>query len=326
MPISREISQPQLWECCIEVLDELIRPLHYRELFEMGSARWLDKYHPGCVFDDRSKAKNAENLREKLLIPKGCKGDAQSQTFYSRNGGYVGGLLKWFDTGQLKLNLDNQILIPSRLSSCIEGATDALLRSPKMIQKNPYADPYSLAEGRMRGKTIESIVCNWFKDRWPDFYVPASNAGQYGDSSSDDFALRVPGSPVPTLFVDVFGPSKKDLRSKSDTYTKANLKGTADLHLFCRPWHDDFHVAWQGYLSQVKTQEVNEVNSVHSMRSPYELVVWLNCIAHGLDYDAIVEDAREVRSSSRSLGVRTVRTRKARTEPGPLLTMLGFDV
>lgn len=325
MAIKREISQPELWQYCIEVLNELMCPLHYRDLFELASARWLAKYYPGCVFDDRSKAKNAENLREKLLIPKGHKGNAQSQTFYSENGGYVGGLLKWFDDGQCKFNLENQILIPSRLSSCIEGAADALLRDRYMLKKNPHANPHSFAEGRMRGKTIESIVCDWFKDRWPGFYVPASNTGQYKRPSSDDFALRVPGSPVPTLLVDVFGPTKQDLRSGSDTYTKPNLKGTTHLHLFCRPWHDDFHVAWQGYLSQVVIQEVNQVNGVHNMRSPCELVVWLNCRASGLDYDAIVKDARKARSSSRSLGVRTVRTRKVRTESGPLLAMLDFE-
>ena len=70
MAIKREIPQPELWQYCIEVLNELMCPLHYRDLFELASARWLAKYYPGCVFDDRSKAKNAENLREKLLIPK----------------------------------------------------------------------------------------------------------------------------------------------------------------------------------------------------------------------------------------------------------------
>lgn len=250
-------SATDLLPACCEVLDEEKRPMHYKSVTEMAIVRL------GYKTNDVNVYRAKEDVREKLPMRKDL------------DVAYVGephcllARRSWFSKIQPSLFNADWIRIPGSLSAGVNGAYEALMRTQTMMNKRPDLSVSSLYKNRATGLVLQEHVVQWFKKNWPDFYREADNFQEWQKPCAHDFKLTVSGK---TIKVDVAGVGA------SGQY-KASKK-TTDLHLQCKPFGDD--VIWEG----VVTGEMFELATAPvSALSPVNMVVWLNSIKFGVDYN-----------------------------------------
>lgn len=255
------LSMSELFPCCRDILERELRPLHYAKLTEMAIAAM------GVPLHHVDRAKEIENVREKLAIA------GQYGTCYVPAPYCLVALRYWFPSPQLDLLNADSIMIPGHAQHGANGAFEALMRAPYMLTKE-LTNTERLNRGRAQGFVTEGHVTPWFKSRWPEFFVEAENRGQWKDPCDHDFKLRINNR---LLKIDVFG------QRLNGYYRGPKLKPKADLHLLCRIAGQ--HVEWHGVRRAIAQ---GEMVFPETSASPIRMVVWLNCLKHGIDYSAII--------------------------------------
>lgn len=258
--------------CALE-LERALCPLHYEEyarrgLLAMGVKEYelsLQSLKPSKPHWSRLE-EWAEDLREKA----NCFDDVE----------YVKPLMvkrSWFHSLQLTFNTDPQVI---RIS--FEGARlaafETAMRLPWLENKtNAPEEVHAMAAAG--GYALEVPVRLYFGHEWPTMYREADNHDEWPEGCNHDFQLALP--PVrgrERIFrFDVWGPSKK-----TNTYCVPKGKRPTDFHLQCRG--DARGVLWESVLRGKDFRK--DAFPIQNM-SPARLIVYLNCIKHGFDYEAI---------------------------------------
>lgn len=261
------LPMTEMFRVCSQVLDDSRCPLHYRELTRLALRRMnRDEHHVDF-------GRQVEDVRQKMLEA------GRHETFYAPKPLCLGAKREWFsaDGQQLLIAPDLQVEIPPSIPAAIEGATEAILRSPHMVQKKKYARPEVVARARAGGLVIEALVKSYFRREWPDAFVPPDNDGQVERWCDHDFKLRINGA---VLKFDVANPSL------DGEWRVSEGKRSTDFHLRCRL--REGRVVWESivpgalYASNPRPW---------LLVAPLRLVVRLNCEKHGVDY-ALISNAR----------------------------------
>ena len=255
-----EVSMRDLFPACVSVLDQEKTPVHYGELTRLA-LKSLGIRESQTLFH-----KERENVREKLLQA------GQRGTFYTGPPLYAGALRQWFvRDSQLSMTLD-VIEMPGSAQAGVDGAFEALMRAPYMMQKSSAVHTERLNRVRSSGLVLEQHIAQWFSRRYPSLYLDADNQGQWQRPCDHDFKLSVDGR---VYKVDVAGPSD------NGTFKKSPYKKATDFHLLCYVNGDNCV-----FESVVRGSAYNEHVDPQSVFSPTAFVVWLNCKEKGIDYKA----------------------------------------
>lgn len=254
-----ELPQPELFSACVAVLNTELLPLHYKELTSKAVA------YLGFDEEHFQMYRVSEDVRQWLP---GRKGNG---VFYTGKPFYMMAKRSWFNTGQLMLgNFEEPVEIPGSAPSGIDGAFNALMRHPYM-QDHFGGNIERRNRARSRGLVVEQHVSDWFKAKYPEFYKPPSNYGNWKQPCSEDFILDIDGH---ELKIDVAG-------SNSNGTYGGNKKST-DFHLLCDV--HGHHVFWKAVTPGSKW-------GAHVMpetaMSPQRMLVWLNCAKHDVDYQMV---------------------------------------
>lgn len=256
-----ELSMKDTFPACVDVLQENLRPLGYRELTE----KMLNKL--GIKKTAVRFEKEIENVREKLLLAR------QRGTFYAAKPLCMGALQYWFNTDQLQFNLD-VVRIPGSAQAGASGAFEVLMRAKDMqIHNQRLAHTELLNRQRASGLVIEKHVSQWFAEKYPEFYLPPDNEGHWEQWCNHDFKLKI-GEHV--FLIDVAGPDK------NGQYGKRGKKPKTDLHLVCRITGKD--CLWEG---AVRGERFGQIVIPETITSPSAVLVWLNCQRHGIPYSTL---------------------------------------
>ena len=250
---------------CYQVLKRKLIPIHYANLAEIA----LNDL--GLSKKDGDWQRQIEDVREKMLL----KG--RLDTFYTGKPCYLGAIRWWFDDNQLRLaHPTDGIWIAGSASLGMDGAFEALMRDPYMKIKKPVPRE-RVARARANGLVVEKHVANWFKQNWPEFYLPPDNEYFWETPCDHDFKLRIDQS---VFKVDV---SNKSLSGKYGNPGQGKRK--VDFHLICEVIDKDVLLKAVFTGKNYDTQIYPDVNGV----CPERMIVWLNCIQGGLDYSAICQ-------------------------------------
>jgi hypothetical protein len=254
-----ELSMRDLFPVCADVLADVLVPLHYTELTKRALRRM------SVPLSAVNLAKEAENVREKLLQY------GQRGTFYTGPPAYAGALRSWFvSDAQLQLVVDH-IAVPGSAKAGVDGALEALMRSPYMEIRNPnLVHTERINRVRASGLVLERHIAQWFASRYPMLYRDPPNAGNWRQGCAWDFSLAVNGR---TFKIDVAGPDEQG------AYGSRGRKQHTDLHLICRVSGDECLI--EGVVRGAGFQEKIDPGSIFS---PTAFVVWLNCARDGIDY------------------------------------------
>jgi hypothetical protein len=251
------VSMTDLFPICVEVLQELRMPVHYKNLTKLAIARL------GVPHQKRDLEKHSEDVREKLLSTR------RLGTAYIGAPYCYGVMRAWFSNEQRALNFD-EVRISGSATAGIKGAYEALMRP----MKPRSAAPLEIRnEGKARGLVIEHHVTAWFMRQWPKLVLPPTNDGQWSVWCNHDFRLRIDDK---IIRVDVFGPLR------DGNYGNPYNKEPADIHLGCRV--EDSDILWH---SVVSGRHFMGTIIPELAYSPLRMIVWLNCISEGIDYHAI---------------------------------------
>jgi hypothetical protein len=244
-----------LFPACRDALHEAQKPLHYHDLTLRGLQRI------GVSRKDVSFSAVCEDVREKLLCTK------RYDTFYTGKPLYLAALHSWFKTEQETLFHIDRITIPGHAEAGARGAYEGLMRSAHMLQKTTM-------DRRAAGLVLEQHVAYWFKDQYPAIYLPPENEGQWERPCDHDFKLDIHGN---IIKLDVSGP-----RYHGGYGNPGNGKHATDYHLLCEIQGRD--VCWLGVTPG---RNYNAVITPETTLSPIRMVVWLNCIRDGIDYQIV---------------------------------------
>jgi hypothetical protein len=131
---------------------------------------------------------------------------------------------------------------------------------------------------RYIGAKIEKSVQHYFARRWPEYYRPASNDGDYKRGAPDDFTLELPQG---SLIVDV-----KRWNTDFDTVQARSPKPKV-IYLFAE-WNErekraDMHGFLRSNSDAGSGLQEFPANEMHNIR---RLIVLLNMTRLGLSYTA----------------------------------------
>ena len=263
------VSQTEFFPLCREILEENLRPIHYRELTKM--ALELAEVPISSIDFQRQ----AEDVREKLPI-------------HSRYGvNYIGEpyclmiLAGWFELHQpALLNTEPPMVIPGSVSSGITGAYESVKRVPHLLKKSEFASDDTRHRVAAKGFVIEAHVRDWFRVNWPGYIFPADNSGQWHRPCDHDFKISTPGY---DFNVDVMGPKL------NGTYSRPPSKKSTDFHLLCRASDDGQDVFWEGFITGHRYRQSGAPILPEVSRSTRQMIVWLNCLSVDIDYLALRE-------------------------------------
>lgn len=272
------VSFTVLFPLCRQYLDEQLKPLHYEEITR-GGIQLL-----GIPEEQINFQRQKEDVREKMLQA-GMHG-----TFYTGEPYFYGCVRDWFTGYQLPLfnpDVFMPVVIPGSATSGVTGAFEGIMRFPHMIAKNESVPQRLRAFGCARGLVIEQHVYDWFKTQWPSMVFPPGNAGQWAKHCDHDFRVKLPNGKM--LEIDVWGPS-----SRNGLYTKPKYKKSTHLHLQCRIDETGHNVIWESVV--VGDGYENSDTSIPLLgKSPKQMIVWLNCIRDGIQYDDIKASVQYVK-------------------------------
>lgn len=251
-------SDTELFPACVAILDEKRMPLRYDHLTTLAIERL--GYRNGKVNLFRAK----EDVRERLPVK------SSTDIFYTSKPLCLMARRHWFRNMQLPLMNIDYVEIPGSATDGYLGAFEALMRAPHMIDKW-NGDIERRNRKRSSGLVLEQHVSNWFKSKWPEFYLEPENYHAWQQPCSHDFRLHIGGK---TILIDVAGYGEYGYRNPG--------KSTTDLHLYCRI--NGANVIWEGveHGKRYDSQVVPE-----TAISPMNMIVWLNCHKHGINYDGV---------------------------------------
>ena len=251
----------ELFHECFRVLQQEFCPLHYAELTEKALANLsLSK-------NDVNWVRQVEDVREKMLQT------GQYGSFYIGKPLCIGGLRCWFEKRQLSLFKPTEgIFIAGNVSAGIEGAFEAVMRSPFMIKKYPSASDERRMFALAQGLVIEQHISKWFQAQYPNFYQHSDNYHQWQRPCDHDFKLCLDNR---AFKVDVTG---KRLNGKFGNPGKG--KKTTDLHLVCEVIDDAVR-----FISVIPGKHYSgEIFPEKDGIPPERMIVWLNCVKNKLPY------------------------------------------
>lgn len=257
------VPQCELFQECAMVLEESLRPMHYRDLSLQAIKRL------GYRESQVSMFRVIEDVREKMLV-KGRFG-----TGYLGKPHCLAFKKQWFKTAQLEMFHVDSVLIPSSAMAGFNGALEALMRAPHMLQRSTRANLYVRNQAIARGLVIEKHVAAWFRASWPEFFCKPNNQSNWRKPCPHDFKLKVGGR---TLEIDVAGPNRHGV------YGNVFGKKRVDLHLLCRMVNDG--IVWEGVVTG---RNFNAHIVPENSLSPKRMVVWLNTLKSGHEYDLIAQ-------------------------------------
>ena len=256
------IPMKEMFNTCSQILDRELTPIHYKTLTEMA----LQELGVNPTFVNIQR--QIEDVREKML----CTG--RFDTVYVPSPFCLGAKKLWFARPLLISPDDEAVVIPGHAQHGAEGAFEALMRDGEMIQKNPHASIERVKMARAKGLVLERHVAGWFKENWAGFYRPPDNEGQWKHPCDHDFKLTIDGQ---IWKVDVFGPN-----AKGNFADPGNGKRKVDLHLACEIIGQN--ALWRSIFTG---KEYSGKLTLATGISPKRMVVWLNCLRDGIDYDTI---------------------------------------
>lgn len=260
------VKMDELFPVCRDILKKELKPIHYTDL----TAKALQ--YLGLTENDVNWQRQIEDVREKMLLA------GQYKTFYIGKPYCLAGLRWWFESDQLRLiNPTTGIKIPGDASAGADGAFEALMRDPNMKIKTT-APIERIAKVRTSGLVLEKHVAYWFKKNWPVFYLPPDNERQWATPCNHDFKLKIKNN---IFKVDVTGK-----RLNGNYGNPGEGKRAVDFHLLCEIIGPDvlWHSVYRG--SDYKKIIIPEGQSFNGMW-PERMIVWLNCLRDGIDYQAI---------------------------------------
>jgi hypothetical protein len=255
-----------MFQACYDILDNILTPLHYRDLAEMAIQSL------GVDIKDVNYNRQIEDVREKMASL------GRMDTFYTGAPLCLVGLKHWFENRQLHLfngDTSKPIIIGANVNSGVSGAFEGLMRFPHMMQHG-NAPIEVRAMACARGLILEKHVADWFSANWPAMIISPDNHGRWNIPCSHDFKIRVGGRIMP---VDVWGPNA------TGGYSKPPAKKSTFFHLQCRPSQIGDHVAWESVIPG-RLYDLGQIFPEGGI-SPRRLAVFLNCVKNNLDYDDI---------------------------------------
>jgi hypothetical protein len=255
-------SMTDLFPACVRVLESKLMPMRYNDLTKEA----IDLL--GYSVKDVAMDKVSEDVREKLPMHR------QHGVVYLEKPYCLMARRRWFQNQQLDLfnssAKDTAITIEGNVTSGIEGAYVTLMRTQGNMQEK--TDMHT----RCKGLVIEQHVTDWFRENYPEFYRPASNAGDWEKWSKEDFFLKIPGK---LIAVDVASVSRRWSGEKI-----VLRKRTTDLHMFARIAPNGRDVQLVGtmlganWTHDIAPEETND---------PRRLIVLLNCLKKGIPHNEL---------------------------------------
>lgn len=256
-----------IFPVCRKILDRELRLIHYAELTRLALVQL------GLNDNDVNWQRQIEDVREKMLLA------GQYDTFYTGKPHCLAGVSWWFESSQLRLlNPSSGVVIPGDATAGADGAFEALMRDPFMKVKTS-APCEKIARGRANGIVLEKHVAYWFQTRWPEFYLPPDNEGQWSAWCDHDFKLKINGN---TYKIDVSG------KKLNGSYGNPGQgKRRVDFHLICEIVNHD--IIWRSvYRGKNYTDLILPEGQSFGGIWPERMIVWLNCLKHKLDYRSII--------------------------------------
>lgn len=258
-----------LFPACVAVLEDAMMPLHYRDITSRALERL--RHTAPCAAAQADEAKNAENVREKLL------GATRLGTFYLGKPSCLGAMQRWFRLPQLSLLHQDTVAIPGHAQAGADGGFEALMRSPFMETKYRTALPHRRYKACAQGLVLQAHVVQWFTTHYARLVRPPLNEGRWNLPCNHDFQLVLP---TRTFLVDITGPDLHGL------YIHAPKKAQADLHLLCRIVGRDCR-----FEGVIRGQDFTMMVIPETSLSPVNFCVWLHCLQRGLDYPLLTQHA-----------------------------------
>ncbi len=267
------LQMTKFFEVCRSVLEQELRPIHYAALTEKALTKL------GLTRRDVNWSRQIEDVREKMLLA------GRYETFYTGAPHCLAGFRWWFEGDQLRLlNPSKGIEIPGSASDGVNGAFEALMRSPDMKIKTNAPTEWVM-KSRASGLVIEKHVASWFEQNWPEFYRSPDNNGQWSLVCDHDFKLEINGK---VYKVDVTGK-----RLNGNYGNPGAGKKTIDFHLLCEVVGRN--VLWRSvYLGRNYKNIISPEGQLFGGMWPERMVVWLNCLRDNIDYTAIKETFRQI--------------------------------
>ncbi|MBU1067904.1 hypothetical protein KKE60_08960 [Patescibacteria group bacterium] len=272
LPPSLAINWIETHRNVIRTLSESMMPWPYRDLFE-STIMWsaVDTY--ARTTDPREKFR--QHYAEQRHPP---------VVFIPDTNGYLG-LDLWFpDKSQLSLLAPKPIEIRGDCIVSYEVGYEQAKREPYMFDHFNDADTLPRHERRRRAALVEGHVRSFFEHVYPDYYRPASNAGQYERSADDDFQLVLP---TVRLLMDVKSCSYEDDDGQKNSPVRRPK--TNVVYLFA-DWKDDqttelYGIGSGGWIKATGTMQGELTHMSYNKTFSIEcLLVMLNMARIGLDY------------------------------------------
>ena len=240
----------------IEAVRELRRvakPLHPKELSRRVESKIDPPYRARDPYED---------IREKMAMAR------QHGSFLVPKPDCLVGLLEWFEVSGDSLNVNLDIFEqPGSATTSYKIALRMERLAGRLLTK--VADTPARRAGMARGITVEEYVKQWFRQEFPDFFIDGPDRVLETDfwmlvndrrwsfdvaSVKDDGVVGIPNDKKPTDF-HVFGQIK------------------------------DSSVYVQGYL---RGRELPNRNFRIEYSKPIApIIVWLQCVRDGIDYDKL---------------------------------------
>lgn len=258
-----------LADAAVAVLDDALRPMHYRQL----TLAALDQL--GWEAEAEVVRRSAEDLREKVAEA------GRLGLFYTGRPACLVAPRWWFCRDQFLLNVGQPLLIPVSLEAALDACTELLMRKDYLITSTDRGS-YVRWRAAARGQLIEKHISLWFKQRWPSLWLPAANAGLWDRWCDHDFKLHLGGK---LYTVDVLGPRWDDFYGFPRHKDKPV---TASVFLTGR-WDEPSEILLEGCLAQGdREKEEFRAGFVADQLSPIQpLLVRCNCEVNAIDWQQL---------------------------------------
>jgi hypothetical protein len=264
------IKQNRLRPLCHKILEREISPIPYKELADLVIKEQGE-------YNGYDLRKIKEDIREKILIA------GLDDTGYTGKPYFLAYKKRWVKRNQAVFNFNEPIKVPMTVSSSTAGACETVFRFKHMLYK-PTMEKLTIDEAidkapnvinfRIKRSIIENNVSDYFKNRWPNLWIPPSNEKIYELPAPDDFRMRIRGDDHIYLF-DVCTPDKHNLIGK------VNMKKEAHIHVVANDENDGINIIGftTGKLFKEKQWVIEELYPIH------QLIFWLNCVSKNYPYN-----------------------------------------
>jgi hypothetical protein len=260
------IKQNILRPLCHKILEREISPIHYAEL-----ANLVIKEQGEYNGYDLSKIK--EDIREKILIA------GLDDSGYTGKPYFLAYKKRWVKRSQAVFNFSEPITVPITVSGSTAGACETIFRFKYMLYK-PTMEYITIDKAdsnvitfRVKRSIIEKNVSDYFRNRWPNLWLPPSNEKLYERPAPDDFRIKISDSCI--YLFDVC------TANKDGRIGNVHMKNEAHIHVVANDENDGINIIGftTGKLFKEKQWVIEELYPIH------QLVFWLNCISNKYPYN-----------------------------------------